>query len=490
MITILDAVRDPKLFHPWFRKRATWENWLIFLAALFALPMSAEQFKIYEQCTGRTAPLSQPATEGWLVCGRRAGKSFILALIAVFIACFHDFRSSLAPGERGTILIVAVDRRQARVILRYISALLTGVPMLARMIEREAAEAFDLSNSITIEVGTASFRTIRGYTIVAALLDELAFFRTDDAADPDFEILDAIRPGMATIPGAMLLCASSPYARRGALWTAHRKHFGKDGDPVLVWQADTRTMNPTVPQRVIDEATERDPASAAAEYGARFRSDVESFVNREAVETCVSLGVRERQPMSAVSYSAFVDPSGGSGDSMTLAIGHQEDDVAVLDAIRERRPPFSPEDVVLEFAELLKTYRITEVQGDRYSGEWTRERFNHHGIRYELAEKRKSDLYRDFLPAINSRMVDLLDDARLFAQIVGLERRTARGGNDSIDHAPGAHDDLANSVAGVVAALASSAHGYDTSMKWVGGAEPGRLSLWQHPYFNNGRSRW
>jgi hypothetical protein len=377
------------------------------------------------------------------------------------------------------------------VILRYIRALLTGVPMLARMIEREAAEAFDLSNSITIEVGTASFRTIRGYTIVAALLDELAFFRTDDAADPDFEILDAIRPGMATIPGAMLLCASSPYARRGALWTAYRKHFGKDGDPVLVWQADTRTMNPTVPQRVIDEATERDPASAAAEYGARFRSDVESFVNREAVETCVSLGVRERQPMSAVSYSAFVDPSGGSGDSMTLAIGHQEDDVAVLDAIRERRPPFSPEDVVLEFAELLKTYRITEVQGDRYSGEWTRERFNHHGIRYELAEKPKSDLYRDFLPAINSRMVDLLDDARLFAQIVGLERRTARGGNDSIDHAPGAHDDLANSVAGVVAALASSAHGYDNSMKWVGGSEPGQgLSLWQHPYFNNGRSRW
>jgi hypothetical protein len=491
VITILDAVRDPKLFQPWFRKRASWESWLIFLAALFALPMNAEQFKIYQKCTGRTAPLSQPATEAWLVCGRRAGKSFILALIAVYIACFHDFRSGLASGERGTILIVAVDRRQARVILRYISALLNGVPMLKRMIEREAAEAFDLSNSITIEVGTASFRTIRGYTIVAALLDELAFFRTDDAADPDFEILDAIRPGMATIPGAMLLCASSPYARRGALWTAHRKHFGKDGDPVLIWQASTRTMNPSVPQQIIDEATERDPASAAAEYGARFRSDVESFVNREAVETCVSLGVRERQPMSAVSYSAFVDPSGGSGDSMTLAIGHQEDDVAVLDAIRERRPPFSPEDVVLEFAELLKTYRITEVQGDRYSGEWTRERFNHHGIRYELAEKSKSDLYRDLLPAINSRKVDLLDDARLFAQIVGLERRTARGGKDSIDHAPGAHDDLANSVAGVVAALASSAHGYDTSMKWVCGSEPGQgLSLWQHPYFNNGRSRW
>src|SRR5258708_1189006 len=124
-------------------------------------------------------------------------------------------------------------------------------------------------------------------------------------------------------------------------------------------------------------------------------------------------------------------------------------------------------------------------------GDWPRERFREHGITYETADKPKSDLYRDLLPAINSRMVDLLDDARLFAQIVGLERRTARGGRDSIDHAPNAHDDLANSVAGVVAALASSAHGYDSSMKWVGAPEPGQgLSLWQHPYFNSGRSRW
>ena len=94
-------------------------------------------------------------------------------------------------------------------------------------------------------------------------------------------MLNALRPGMATIPNSMLLCASSPYARRGALWDAHRRHFAQDGDPILVWQADTRTMNPTVPQILIDEAA-RDPASAQAEYGAQFRSDIESFVSREA----------------------------------------------------------------------------------------------------------------------------------------------------------------------------------------------------------------
>ena len=161
---------------------------------------------------------------------------------------FRDYRSYLAPGERGTMLILAADRKQSRVIFRYISALLKQVPMLALLVENERAESFDLTDRITIEVGTASYRTTRGYTFVAVLCDELAFWRSDDSANPDDEIINAIRPGMLTIPTAMLLCASSPYARRGALWDAHQTYFGKDDPEVQVWQAATTAMNPTVPQ--------------------------------------------------------------------------------------------------------------------------------------------------------------------------------------------------------------------------------------------------
>ncbi len=215
-------------------------------------------------------------------------------MCAVFLACFRDYRPHLAPGERATVLIIATDRRQARVIFRYIRALLTEVPMLARMIVREASESFDLSNSVSIEVGTASYRSIRGYTIVAALCDEMAFWPTDDSAQPDYEILDAIRPGMATIPGAMLLCASSPYARRGALWTAHRQHFGKEGSPILVWQADTRTMNPTVPKHVIAAANERDRQ-------ARRLSTAQSFA---AMSKALCPKKRSRNALLSVCVSA------------------------------------------------------------------------------------------------------------------------------------------------------------------------------------------
>jgi hypothetical protein len=136
---------------------------------------------------------------------------------------------------------------------------------------------------------------------------------------------------------------------------------------------------------------------------------------------------------------------------MTLAIAHRgEHDRVILDAVRERRPPFSPDDVVLEFVQRLKSYDIWTVRGDRYAGEWPRERFRAYGITYEVAEQSKSDLYRDLLPILNSGRAELLDVPRLVSQLCGLERRTARGGRDSIDHAPGAHDDLSNSVAGAI----------------------------------------
>jgi hypothetical protein len=297
----------------------------------------------------------------------------------------------------------------------------------------------------------ASFRSVRGYTLIAALCDEIAFWRTDESSsNPDVEILAALRPAMATIPGSMLLCASSPYARRGTLWTTFRKHFGRVDSPVLVWRAATRTMNPTVPEGVIAEAYEDDPASAAAEYGAEFRTDVETFVSREVVDAAVVAGRHELPPVDRLRYVGFVDPSGGSADSMTLAIAHRDRDRVVVDAVRERRPPFSPDDVVLEFAALLKKYRVTEVCGDRYGGEWPRERFQVHGIRYVVSEKPKSDIYRDLLPMLNAHRVELLDLPRLAAQLCSLERRTTRGGRDSIDHPPGTHDDIANAVAGVV----------------------------------------
>ena len=442
---------DPQLFGSMLTG-VSWASWMSCAAAIFGitdgLTPTAQQF--IQRCLGRKQIPSAPAVEAWLVIGRRGGKSRFAALVAIFLACFSDYRSILAPGERGVLMIIAADRRQAQVVKQYVSALLQAVPMLAALIEHETRESILLTTGVTIEIHTASFRAIRGYTVVGAICDEIAFWRTDDSANPDTKILDSLRPAMATVPGALLLCISSPYARRGELWRAYRDHFGQDHDRVLVWQAETRVMNPTVPEAVIDAAYDEDEAVASAEYGAEFRRDIEGFVSREALEAVVVPGRHELAPLRQHDYTSFADPSGGSADSMTLAIAHKEGDRVILDAVREVRPPFSPEAVVAEFSELLFRYGIDRVTGDRYGGAWPAERFRLHGIRYLPAGRSKSELYRDFLPLLNSRQAELLDHPALVRQLTQLERRTTRAGRDSIDHPPRAHDDLANAVAGAL----------------------------------------
>jgi hypothetical protein len=159
-------------------------------------------------------------------------------------------------------------------------------------------------------------------------------------------------------------------------------------------------------------------------------------------------------PEPGVVYFAFVDPSGGVSDSMTLAIGHLgAGDMLILDVVYEARPPFNPEQAAAECAVLCRRYDVTRVVGDRYGGGWPVARFREHGIEYEQSARPKSDLYVDLLSLINGGRIELLDLPRLSAQLCGLERRTSRQGKDSVDHAPGGHDDLANAVAGCLVQL-------------------------------------
>ncbi|MEQ9010080.1 hypothetical protein [Algiphilus sp.] len=454
--TIQEVMTDPNLFGEQFGGES-WSAWRMLLGAFYGLPVTQKDKRLWHTLTGRVHTPSEPADELWLAVGRRGGKSQCAALLAVYEAAFRDYRPKLSPGEVATVMLLAADRKQARTVMRYIGGLLHSNAMLARMIVREDRESIELSNRTVIEVHTASYRAVRGYTIACVIADEIAFWRSEDSANPDKEIIQALRPAMATL-GGKLLALSSPYAKKGELWQTHKTHFGKAG-PVLVAQAPSRTMNPNLPQKVVDDALARDYDAARAEYLAEFRSDLASFVAREVVDACVAPGRHELPYLREYRYSAFVDPSGGSADSMTLAIGHTEDRTVVVDAIREVRPPFSPESVVQEFADLMHDYRITKVEGDRYGGEWPRERFTVHRITYEPAAKPRSDLYRDLLPLLNAGRIELPDNDRLTTQLCSLERRTSRGGKDSIDHANGAHDDLANAVAGLAAMLSKRRYG-------------------------------
>ena len=128
-----------------------------------------------------------------------------------------------------------------------------------------------------------------------------------------------------------------------------------------------------------------------------------------------------------------------------------------MDCIRERKPPFSPDAVCQEYAQVLQSYGLSSVSGDRYAGQWPVEGFSRYNINYRTSEKTKSELYLELLPLLTTDRIELLDHPRLTAQLLGLERRTSRAGKDSIDHGPHQHDDICNSVAGALLAASKQA---------------------------------
>ena len=159
-----------------------------------------------------------------------------------------------------------------------------------------------------------------------------------------------------------------------------------------------------------------------------------------------------------MNYFGFVDSASGTGqDSFTLAIAHiGENEVVIVDLVREIRPPFNPQEACFEIVHLARSYQIQKVVGDMYAAGFVVEAFTRHGMGYEFSERNKSQIYVDALPFLTAGRVRLLDDRRVVVQLAGLERRTNSGGKDSIDHGRDGHDDAANSVAGAIVATAGS----------------------------------
>jgi len=449
-MNIIEAIEDARLFGSLFKDQNTWANWKVALKAVFGLPMDKKERDVYRNHTERAKAPKGQFKENFFIVGRRGGKSFISAVIACFLALFHDWKPFLAPGEKGWIMIIATDRTQARVIMGYIKAILQ-LKMFKNQIEKELTQEIWLKNQVIISIKTCDFRSLRGFTILAAICDEIAFWRSE-GANPAEEILTALRPALATVPKSVLLGISTPYSKSGPLYESFRDQYGKDDPDTLIWKAPTLAMNPTISKKIIDKSLKDDYAAGKAEWLAEFREDLETFLTTEMIEAAIVRDRWELPKIEDVRYQAFTDPSGGRADSFTLALSHKDEDSGkiILDRLEEKRPPFSPQDVVKEFSEILREYSVYEITGDRYAGEWVTKAFRDEDIEYISSELNKSEIYLNFEPLMAQSSVELLDNRRLRSQLRSLERRTRSGGKDQVDHPKGLHDDCANAAAGAL----------------------------------------
>lgn len=448
---ILSALRDAKLLgaSEAFQDLRPWRSWSAFLGALYGLPLDAEARALFKRCTGTDYA---PPPGGWrevaAIVGRQAGKTRIGAALVAFEAATAPPSSD---GDRYAVLLAQDHRSAMRTALSYLRATFEASPLLSELVVSTTADTLELRNGVKVAAYPCRPAAVRGLRAVVAVVDELAYFISTDGRPTDVEMLRAVRPTLATT-GGRLVVLSSPYGQTGALWDLHRRYHGREGADTLVWQADAPTMNPTLPTDYLERMRQDDPEAFRSEVLGEFRTGLSTLLDPDALEDVVG-DFRELPPADGTSYSAFVDPSGGRRDAFTCAIGHQEEARAVVDVVRAWAPPFNPSGVVAECAGLLRRYRVSRVTGDRYAAEWPRERFRAHGIEYDVAPKDRSALYLGLLPRVHAGEVVLPNDATLLRELRGLERRRGSSGRDRVDHRPGAHDDRANAVAGLVAEL-------------------------------------
>jgi hypothetical protein len=194
-VDLLAALDDDQVFRPFFPS-PSWDRWRVFCRALTGSPMSEAELSVYRSCTGRQEPPPRPASEGWVIAGRRSGKSRIASVIATHLAALAP-TDRLALGELGVVLICAVDKAQAGVVLGYVKALFE-LPALRPLVTEETAESVTLGHRVKIEVRSSNYRRVRGVTLLGCVLDELAFLRDEASALPDVELYRALKPALGT----------------------------------------------------------------------------------------------------------------------------------------------------------------------------------------------------------------------------------------------------------------------------------------------------
>ena len=115
-LSMRDALADPNLLAPAL-PGSSWAAWRTMLIALMGEPLTDAELEIFRTFTKRDASPAERVREAWFVIGRRGGKSRAIAALTVYLACLC--KHQLVKGETGVALVIAPDKKQAKVILEY-----------------------------------------------------------------------------------------------------------------------------------------------------------------------------------------------------------------------------------------------------------------------------------------------------------------------------------------------------------------------------------
>ena len=310
--------------------------------------------------------------------------------------------------------------------------------------------------------------------------DEVGFwYRTSEAANPDYEVQRAVSFSQLQFPRAKQLLISTPYTEEGLLWDYWRAGTGgcklpledrSEFEETLVLQASTAAMeNPRISRKRLVKIQQEDPEAFVRESLARFVSAISGFIPPDLVTESLQKGIKERtkeqnetgaiQPM----YIGAMDPA-FRHDSFAFTIFHMENDGTIIqDVLRLWTPDkklkitLDPALIIAEIADLTKKWALTFVFSDQYQLEALQQLAQQYGfsiIGNDFTGKSKAKMYGSLIQLFRTKKLKLLDIPVVYQQLTQLEKKLNAMGGISIAAPIGKHDDVASVIAlGCSAAL-------------------------------------
>ena len=475
-ITLTKAMNDPALFGNTFSSPSFW-TWKVISKLIDGLPLTEQrEIDLFESCTGRKYNRQARRALRRLIClvARRGGKDRFFSGVGIWRCICTDWSRYQSAGEGAVCLLLGKDRKHAAIIRRYCHGLLQA-PLLREQVTRMTNEVIEFRNGSSLEIATNDVGLIRGRSAIGVFGSECCFWKIDEfSSSSDEEVVAAAVPSMAMCPdGGLLALWSSVHKRRGYMHRRYRELYGNDEvDDELCWFASSRTMNPKLPQAVVEKALAADPFRGAAEFLSKWREDLSDCYPLDVIERCTTFGIFERPPKPDRHYVCAVDPASGTGsDSFALAIAHVEPDGLVqLDLVREIKPKFVPAEVIKNFVPLLKLYRISEIYADNYAGGFHSSEWLANNVRFKSFEHTTSENYLHALPMLLSGRGQLCDAMVLRSQLGSLERTLSPSGHETVSHPKNqnAHDDVAAAACGALVVAGNRMNFSQNYALWVG----------------------
>jgi hypothetical protein len=314
--------------------------------------------------------------------------------------------------------------------------------------------------------------SVRGRSLVGAVLDEAAFFLDENFVVADRAIFNAVTPRV--VRGGQCLVISTPWSRGGLLFELFDEGFGRQGAGVLVAHGGTLLMRDGDPSiaAVVEREAARDPENAEREYGAAFTDLSSSLLASEDVDACRERGSTGRPRAPEVVYQCTLDV-GLRRDRTCVMVTHVEAHLRegappsrrlVVDAVDLLVPkllaPVTLDDVEAAVVRLASAYGVLQAHGDIHYSDAIGPRLRERGIKFvemAMSPSAQETRAKTLAALFSDRAVRIPDHAVLIGELKDLRVERHAGGRVSVG-APGGsrrHDDAADALLLAAEAMAA-----------------------------------